>query len=358
MKVLALVEDHRGACYRYRIEPFAWAMAQRGLELVTEPLRRGALGRIRQFRGARGAAAVILQRKLLPIWQLILLRRSARRLIYDVDDAQFQRDSYNPKGPDSRMRTARFWATVNAADAIICGNDYLGARVEDYVDPRRVHVIPTCIEPRRYQPAEHRRSGSAARLVWIGQASTLRSLDRARPQLAAAAERLPGLEIRLICDRVLDLSPLKVGLRRWSSAGEAANLAEGDIGVNWLPDDAWSRGKCGLRVLQFMAAGLPVVANPVGMNRRMVVHGRTGLLASTPAEWAAAIARLAADPALRRKLGTAGRRLVERHYDLNVWEEKFAATIGSIAGLHVDPASPGIPPSADEAASNRPAIRV
>ena len=81
---------------------------------------------------------------------------------------------------------------------------------------------------------------------------------------------------------------------------EAAELAEGDIGVAWMPDDSWSLGKCGLKVLQYMAAGLPVVANPVGIHREMIVHGETGFIASTPQQWAEAVARLAADPHIAR----------------------------------------------------------
>jgi glycosyltransferase involved in cell wall biosynthesis len=108
-------------------------------------------------------------------------------------------------------------------------------------------------------------------------------------------------------------------------------VAGGDIGINWLPDDDWSRGKCGLRVLQYMAAGLPVVANPVGMNREMVVDGRTGFLASTPGQWADAVARLAADPALRRRMGAEGRRLVQKRFSVEVWGSVFAEMVAQIA---------------------------
>ena len=327
MNVLALIEEPDHVCYRYRIEAFAWALAERGMYLQTAPLERQTLRRLRQLRGARRADAVILQRKLLPIWQLALLRRYARRLIYDVDDAVFQRDSYSGKGPESTSRTARFWATVYAADAVITGNAYLRRRTLAYVEPGRVHVIPTCLQPESYPAARHHRRGGDVRLVWIGQPRTLASLDRARAHLAAAARRLPGLKLRLICDRSADLGPLEVVPRRWSSTTEGAELADADIGINWLPDDAWSRGKCGLRVLQYMAAGLPVVANPVGMNCRMVVDGRNGLLASTPRQWADAIARLAADPDLRRDFGRCGRRLLERRYSVGVWAAKFADVV-------------------------------
>ena len=359
MQVTALIQSPDHVCYRYRIEPFAWALAERGQYLQAVPLQRGMLARIGQLRAAGRADVVILQRKLLPIWQLTLLRRHARGLVYDLDDALFQRDSYTPKGPQSNVRMARFWATVYAADAIIVGNEFLKRRASAFTEPGRVHVIPTCIEPRWYHVAPHSRVGAAARLVWIGQQSTLASLERAAEHLAAATRdqaslgaqlrseptsgrdprfvgtpvpgRLPGLTLRLICDRSVRLPGVNVELRRWSSATEAAELAEGDIGVSWLPDDGWSRGKCGLKVLQYMAAGLPVVANPVGMNRRMIVHGQTGFLASTPQEWAEAIARLAADPQLRRTMGAAGRRLVEEQYSVAGWGPRFAEVIHRVA---------------------------
>jgi hypothetical protein len=329
MKLSALVEGVDHVCYRYRIEAFAWALAERGLRLEPSALRRTTLGRIRQLRALGRVDVVILQSKLLPIWQLRILRRAARCLIYDVDDAVFQRDSYHRKSAESWQRLARFWATAYAADAVTVGNDYLRERVAGYVGQDRVHLIPTCVEPKRYGAACHHRVGAAVRLVWIGQQSTLASLGHARPQLAAAGGDLPGLKLRVICDRSATLSGVEVVPRPWSSATEAAELAECDIGISWLPDDQWSEGKCGLKVLQYMAAGLPVVANPVGMNRRMVVHGRTGLLASTPAEWAAAIGRLAADPELRQRMGTAARRLVDEEFSAQRWGPEFADVVQS-----------------------------
>jgi len=330
MKVLALTEGPDHVCARYRIEAFAWALAERGYELEVQPLRKDLPGRLRQMRGAGRAGAVILQRKLLPLWQLALLRRRATRLIYDVDDALFQRDSYAGKGPSSWSRTARFWATVYSSDAVITGNDYLKRQAAAYVESERVHVVPTCLEPRAYTPARHHRAGSAARLIWIGQSSTLNSLELIREHLAAAARRLPGLQLRVICDRSIDLRPLEVVPRPWAGTTEADELAEGDIGINWLPDDDWSRGKCGLKVLQFMAAGLPVVANPVGMNCPMVEDGQTGVLASTPGQWADAIARLAADPESRSRMGTAGRERVEQNYSVSVWGPRFADVVDRV----------------------------
>ena len=304
----------------------------------------GLLPRVRRLLGARGADVVILQRKLLPLWQLRLLRRLAPRLIYDVDDSLFQRDSYSRKGAESWARLAGFWASIYAADAVTVGNSYLKSRADAYVDSRKVHVVPTCVDPARYPAALHKRGPATAKLVWVGQRSTLPSLGLAQEQLAAASRRLPGLELRVICDHFPDLQGVSVTRRTWSSAGETAELADADIGINWLPDDSWSRGKCGLKVLQYMAAGLPVVANPVGMNREMIVHGQTGFLASTPQEWARAIERLASSPQLRQEMGRRGRRLVEQRFSVERWAPKFADIVAQVA--RAGSAEPALDPAA------------
>jgi glycosyltransferase involved in cell wall biosynthesis len=331
MRVLALIERLDEPCYRYRLEAFAWVMAERGLCLEAVPLQKALWPRIGQLLATRHADVVILQRKQLPRWQLLLLRSAAKRLIYDVDDALFQRDSYHAKGQESWSRRRCFAATVRAADLVIAGNDFLKDQAAAYVEAERVCVVPTCVEPSWYVPVEHQRVGAAARLVWIGQHSTLPSLQCAREHLAAVAEQVPGVELRVVSDSTPALPEVRVVPRRWSSKSEAAELAQGDIGINWLPDDTWSQGKCGLRVLQYMAAGLPVVANPVGMNCTMVVHGETGFLASTPQKWAEAVAQLAADPALRKRMGTAGRKLAAERFSVAAWGPRLAASIDAVA---------------------------
>ncbi|MDA7980359.1 MAG: glycosyltransferase family 4 protein [Pirellulales bacterium] len=337
MKVLALTEGPNHVCYRYRIEAFASALAERDWTLESLPLDPNTFGRNAQLRAAAGADVVILQRKLLPVWQLRMLRRSAKILVYDFDDALFHRDSYSRKGPLSWARLAHFWATIYAADAVTAGNVYLREQASAYIDPARVYLMPTCIDPSLYPLADHARRGRDVQLVWIGQHSTLAGLYLAQESLAASARVLPGLELRVICNRFPQLDGVQVIPRQWSQATEAKEVADADIGISWLPDDSWSPGKCGLKVLQYMAAGLPVVANPVGMNREMVIDGKTGFLASSPEGWAQAITRLAESPDLRNKLGAAGRRFVEQNYSVNRWAKEFAALIDGLPAAVSDP---------------------
>jgi hypothetical protein len=331
MKVLALTEGPNHVCYRYRIEAFAPALAARGWTLESLPLDTSTFQRGSQLRRAAEADVVVLQRKLLPMWQLRILRKTAKLLVYDFDDALFCRDSYSRKKSTSWARLAHFWATIYAADVVTAGNRYLQEQASAYINPERVYLMPTCVEPDLYPVATHFRLGRDVKLVWIGQDSTLPCLTHAQPMLAAASAKMPGVELRVICNQFPELRGVRVVPRQWSATTETNEIADADIGISWLPDDPWSLGKCGLKVLQYMAAGLPVVANPVGMNREMVVHGETGLLASTPEQWAAAISRLAAEPGLRRSMGIAARKRVEQRYSVSRWAGEFAALVDRLA---------------------------
>lgn len=334
MKLLAFSEGIDHVCYRYRVAPFAAALAKIGWQLVPEPLAKGSLARWRQFRRAAHADAVLLQRKLLPLWQLRALRRAAPRLVYDFDDALFHRDSYHPKGVESWQRMAHFWATVYAADLVLAGNQFLFDQTAAFVGPEKVRRFPTCVDPRRYDLAAHR-AGPPLRLVWIGQRSTAGSLLQMQAQLAAAAAAC-DLELRVVSDVFPQLDAVRIVPLAWSAASEATQLARSDVGISWLPDDRWSRGKCGLKVLQYMAAGLPVVANRVGVHREIIVDGVTGFLADTPSEWASALRRLSHDPDLRAAMGAAARRRVETEYSVERWQTAFAT---SIDGLVARPAA-------------------
>ena len=262
MKLLALTESPQHVCYRYRIAAFAEALGELGWSLESVSLEARTLPRSKQLRRAALADAVILQRKLLPLWQLGMLRKASQVLIYDFDDALFQRDSFAGKGVSSVARLAHFWATIYASDLVLAGNSFLAGQAADYVGTGRVCTVPTCIATECYPRARHTAEERDVRLVWIGQRSTLPCLHHAGPLLTEAAQRLPGLRLRVISNEFPRIDGLTVEALDWSVQTEAADVAGGDIGISWLPDDAWSRGKCGLKVLQYMAAGLPVVSIP------------------------------------------------------------------------------------------------
>jgi glycosyltransferase involved in cell wall biosynthesis len=330
----ALVENPTHVCCRYRVEAFASALERTGHQLELQTLAGHWWSRLRQFRSIGGADVVILQRKLLSLFELIRLRRSARTLIYDFDDAVFLRDSYSPKGPDSARRLRRFRATVRAADAVFAGNAFLAEQTRLEAGREHSQVVPTCVDCSLYPAAGHRRVSAGVQLVWIGSSSTLNGLEAIRELLEQTGASMPGLTLKIICDRFLKLRRLTVESCPWNLRTEALELARADIGVSWLPDDRWSRGKCGLKVLQYMAAGLPVVANPVGVQSAMVRHGESGFLVSSPADWLHALDRLARDPGLRQRMGEAGRRRVAREYSVESGAARWTQFLSGLSRRH------------------------
>jgi glycosyltransferase involved in cell wall biosynthesis len=329
--LLALIGAPGHVCYRYRLEAFAPWLAEAGWKLEPVVLARGVLPGLAELGGVAVADAIVLQRYLLPWWRLELLRRASRRLLFDFDDAVFYRDSNRRLGPESSRRSRRFAATLRMADAVLAGNRFLVEQAARETAPSKLHLFPTCIDLTAYPAVTHTRGLAETRLVWIGSRSTAPSLFEARPGLQLAAERLGRLTLHLICDWFPDLGPaIHLERRPWTAAGEIGDLIAADIGISWLPDHPWSLGKCGLKVLQYMAAGLPVVANPVGVHCELIEHGRTGFLAQTPGEWADAIARLAASPELRAEMGQAGRQSVAQRYATAQWGPKLADLLNQL----------------------------
>ncbi|MGE3805385.1 MAG: glycosyltransferase family 4 protein [Gemmataceae bacterium] len=331
MRLIALVDAPDHVCCRYRIEAFRAAWQRRGhsLQLVCPPphWRRWPETCWELARGD----VLIVQRRLLSPLLLQALRRLVSKLVFDFDDAIFMNDSYDRRGPEAPARRRRFAALVLACDAVVAGNPFLRQIACRWASPERVRVIPTCVDPYPYVQAEHFRK-QGVELVWIGSASTLQGLERCRELLEEIGRRIPGLRLRLICDRFIKLRHVEVCPQTWSPDSEAEGLARADIGISWLPDDRWSRGKCGLKILQYMAAGLPTVANPVGVQAEFVRHGETGFLAATAQEWCRAIHRLAADPALRQRQGQRARLLCLQHHSVEVGAHRWLDLLSDLSG--------------------------
>lgn len=330
MRLLALVESEDHVCCRYRLTALRSYLASAGHQLELRPLPRSLFDLLALTRELASADAVVIQRKLPSPVLLGLLRRRVRRLIFDFDDAIWLRDSYSPKGFDDPRRWRRFRAMARAADLIIAGNEYLADEARRWALPDRVCVIPTCVDVGRYPIHAESEIERPLQLVWVGSSSTLKGLERFAPTLSAIGRGVPGTRLKLICDRFIEIADLPVDRCQWDEKIEAAEIAAADVGIGWVPDDPWSRGKCGLKILQYQAAGLPVVANPIGVQAELVRNHATGLLATTTEDWVAAIRRLADDSPLRQRLGAAGRCQVEEHYSVAAAAKRWLAAIETL----------------------------
>jgi glycosyltransferase involved in cell wall biosynthesis len=312
-RVLAITSNLQQASSRLRVAALVGPLRERGFELEIRACPRTWSTRRHLLCSAGAYHAVILQRKLLDPWNWRFLRRSARRVIFDVDDAV----RYHPArvGPYSLVRTAmRFAATTRNVDHVVAGNRYVG----DMFRSRGcgVSLLPTAIDAERYRLIRHAPTNTP-RLVWIGSRSTVRYLQGFLPALEAAAERVQGLRMMTIADVSVRSRKIPVEHVPWNVETEAEALTCGDIGIAPTPLDRWTLGKCGFKILQYMAAGLPVIASPVGANASLVRPGETGVLPKHTKDWPGAIAALAADAECRQRMGLAGREIVERDFRID-----------------------------------------
>lgn len=257
----------------------------------------------------RGDDIVVIDREIFdsPCTRLEeCFRRTTPRFVLDLDDAVFLRY------PEKFEKLARL------ADLVICGNSF----IEEWARERNPHtiIIPTCVEMARYaaknwsDAADH-----VPRLGWIGTTGNLRYLEVAAPGIRRLAQRVK-FELHVI---VPDIEPLReinlegVQVRHipWQKQTEVDQLRQLDVGIMPLfAGEDWDRYKCGLKLIQYMAAGIPAVAAPVGVNLSIIDHGQNGFLASSDEEWETHLGRLVLDPALRQKIGNAARETVaEKH---------------------------------------------
>ena len=320
MRILVIANNLNQASYRLRIAVLKDLLAMRGIDLEVQRRPDSWLGRRRLYVSAGQLDAVLLQRKLLEVREIKLLRGHAHKIFFDVDDAVMYPGSR--RNPIHRWRVwRRFGALTGRVDLVVAGNQYL-ADIFRQAGARAI-VLPTVVDAARYRVKSHAPTDSPA-LVWIGSKSTLGYLRCFASALQKSAVRVTGLRLIVVADQAPTGLPLPVEHIPWSLQTETAALGRGDIGIAPMPVDRWTLGKCGFKILQYMATGLPVIASPVGANAKIVVPGQTGFLPQSDEQWADAVAALASDPNMRQALGTAGRRRVEEEYSLtkaaDLWE--------------------------------------
>jgi glycosyltransferase involved in cell wall biosynthesis len=366
MKVLALTRTSSiGPSTRYRIEQYRPLLAARGIDVETRPLfderwfaileRPPGAGRFlakavyslarlwvrcAQARAANRSDAdvVLVEQQLfphLPAPLELALWPRAKRTIVELDDA-----IYLTRGHRSKLQ--RLWA---AADLVIVGNRFLAEVVRPHA--RQLAIIPTTIDPARYDEAlaaqrnhrAQRKPDDPIRVGWVGLRYNFPFLRLLAAPLARLAADGRKVELRVISSGCPEQGPewgsVRLIHRPWSEASEAAEIGVCDLGVMPLPDNEWARGKCALKLLQYMAAGLPVVASPVGVNADLVRHGENGLLAPDEAGWESALRQLADDADLRARLGDSGRETVLSDFSLGKGAEMVAKAYG-FATPHAD----------------------
>lgn len=313
MKVLFLVQGLDVAASRYRVLQYIPYLKEHGIEPTVAPFPKGLIERFRLFKSISKYDVLFIQRKRFSAPWLKYIRRNANKIVYDFDDSVMYRNSKAPQA-ESNTRARMFRNMVNASDYVIAGNEYLKKNTELYTN--NVTNIPSPIDMTLYTQKEYLEQNDNVTLGWIGAHGSIHYLEKMRPVFEILGKRHNNLKLKIVCGTFFNCDDLIVEKKLWSEKDEVEDIKGFDIGLMPLLDDPWSHGKCGLKILQCLAVGVPVVCSPAGINKEIVEDGVNGFVANTPEEWIKKLEILINDNNLRKKMGMKGRNKVIKHYSL------------------------------------------
>lgn len=338
MKVIALTRyDRLGASSRVRFMQYFQTLDQMGVEVCMHPLFSDDYVRNLQA-GKRNKWAVALAylRRIallmrlpsdslfwvekdalpwLPAWLEMLLLRRSRAYVLDYDDAVFHTYDQHKSQMVQKLLGKKHASLMRQATLVIAGNNYI-AGYANAQGAKWVEVLPTVIDLARYSALPSKMDitniSTLPVVGWIGQRATAHFLLTIETVIKRLAKEGNA------SFHAVGINPGELGLPmkaiKWSEESEVDSIGQFDIGIMPLEDGPFERGKCGYKLIQYMACGIPVIASPVGVNTVIVEHGVNGYLASTEAEWEFALVKLLESSELRMRLGNNGREKVEQFY--------------------------------------------
>lgn len=345
MKILVLSRYNRaGASSRYRYYQYVPFLQEQGALVTVVPLlgdtylQRFAAGlttplryilqaygrRLTQLVQVRRYDLLWLEAEALP-WVPApfeaLLYKLGVPYVVDYDDAIFHRYDRHPSWIIRQLLGTKIDRVMRSAALVIAGNDYLAQRAYR-AGASRVEILPTVIDLGHYAitPQPH---NTIFTIGWIGSRSSAAYFNEIRPALQALCQ-CANIRIRTVGAPTFALEGVPLEAKSWCETTEVQELQQFDVGIMPLRDSPWERGKCGFKLIQYMACARPVIGSPVGVNTQIIEHGVNGFLATSTSEWIQAVQRLMHDPTLRQRMGAAGRAKVEEHYCLQVTAPKLA----------------------------------
>ena len=338
MKVLCVVEHGNAPSTRLRLRDCLDHYSQLGIEATILPARRSSIrDRLQVLKEAARHKVVVLFKTIgFSEFELFLLQRANRRIVFDFDDAVMFREQKHRR-PLRGKSFKKFLRTLKYCEAVVAGNDFLAGFAE--ASGRRTVILPTSIDLTKYKLKRHN-EGLGLTIGWLGLSDGLPYLRHIQPALQRLSERFPGLKLKVICDKPLQLDAVVVENEPWRLETEQANLASFDIGIMPLWDSVWTRGKCGYKILQYMGVGTAVVASDIGVNSQIITHGENGFLARTQDDWVETLGSLIENVDEREIFGMRGRELIEKRYSLETFTQGYAKLLREVAQI------PGDSPSA------------
>ena len=284
-------------------------------------LIEGMLRRMMDLFQAANSDFVFIHRECAPIgppvFEWIIAKVLRKKIIYDFDDAIWMTDKTNESWMERKVRwRSKVKWICTWSYKVSCGNNYLGEYARQF--NKNVVLNPTTIDTADlHNNALHVKVKNEKIIIgWTGSHSTLKYLKSLEHVLQKLEAKYSAIEFWVIADRSPSLKLAKLHFKAWSLETEISDLAHFDIGIMPLPDDEWTKGKCGFKALQYMALEIPTVASAIGVNTSIIQHGINGLLVTEASQWESFLINLIENESLRKQLGAEGRKTVEKSYSV------------------------------------------
>ena len=333
MKALFLLKSDKTPSSRIRILDLLPGLRENGIEPDVEFLPDSFWGRRKVFKKCGDYPVAVLQKRLLSIFDFRELRKNAKLLVFDFDDAIYHRNascSTDPDDYESSTRKGKFKRTVAASDLIIAANSVLAGKAREFNRSVPIEIIPSSVDVRSFIPKVDYNLSSPPLVGWIGTKSTLRYLDLVSSALKDLRSKRDFV-LRIISNEPYRQAGINIEFVPWSLERQNCELAKFDIGIMPLSRDPFSEGKASYKLLQYLAAGVPSVCSPVGMNSEVAGNDEYCLTASDSGQFYHQMDKLLGSCELRRRLGQKGRRLIEEKYSVEVVAGNLASTLKGIA---------------------------
>lgn len=333
MKIAFLATRAEKPSTRYRFSQYFNLLSLSGISPSLLIFPKHFWNRFLFYRSLRSYDIVVVSRKLLTAPELFLLKSYSPCLFFDFDDAIIYKDSNQKEIKRSESAWRRFKKTVALSSVVLAGNDYLKALALPF-NPH-THILPTPVDTDRYE-ARTVEGQNPPRLTlgWMGTASTLFYLKQILPALETLYRKYPFIQLKIVANDFFSHPFIPVIQKPWVFEDEVRDLQSFDIGVMPLTDDVWARGKCGLKLLQYMACGIPPVCSPVGVNEQIIEDGVNGFHARTLEDWNSKLEQLIQSPSLRQEFGIKARKKAEEDYSVKVNGEKLMGLFKEALSLH------------------------
>ena len=320
MKAVFFIQGFHVAASRLRVLQYLPYFKAAGIEAEVHEFPSGPAAWRAMLPVLKDARVVFVQRKRLPLYVLLLLRRMGKKIMYDFDDAVMFKNSLSAK-PYSLRRKMSFKRMLKYTDLVIAGNGFLKAEADKY--HRRVEILPTPVDGERYT-AKTYPDHEQVNIGWIGDHGSIHYMESYKDVWEGLGRRYGRrVCLTIICDTFIETREIETRKVPWSHETEIDALMALDIGVMPLFDDLWSKGKCGFKVLQYLGVGVPAVCTPVGINKDVVEDGVNGFWAGAKEEWRERLSTLIEDGEMRARMGMAGRQKIMDHYTVSACAPKL-----------------------------------